>query len=81
MRLKELNAEREAKEIVLKEASQESQSAKAARKIEGATAQETKDGKELVVYDKNQQPQPRVQPSLGKPSRNGKKGVKGPILL
>jgi ATP-dependent Lon protease len=80
VRLKEMNAEREAKEIALKEASQESQSAEA-RTIEGATAQEVKDGKELVAYDKNQQPQPRVQPSLGKPSRNGKKAVKGPILL
>ncbi|EDR09375.1 uncharacterized protein LACBIDRAFT_326126 [Laccaria bicolor S238N-H82] len=84
VRLKELNAEREAKELAVKEASQESRSAKAAqeaRNIEGANAQETKDGKELVAYDKNQQPQPRVQPSLGKPSRNGKKGVKGPIFL
>lgn len=79
VRLKELNAEREAKEIALKEASQES--AKAARKVEGAAAQETKDGREVVAYDKKQQPQPRLQPSLGKPSRNGKKGVKGPILL
>ena len=78
VRLKELNAEREAQETALKEASEGTQSAKMAPE---ATAQETKDGKELVAYDKNQQPQPRVQPSPGKPSRNGKKGVKGPILL
>ena len=78
VRLKELNAEREAQEIALKEASQGSQSEKTAPE---ETSQETKDGKELVAYDKNEQPQLRVQASLGKSSRNGKKGVKGPILL
>ena len=78
VRLKELNAEREAQEIALKEASQGSQSAKTAPET---TSQETKDGKELVAYDKNEQPQLQVQPSLGKPGRKGKKGVKGPILL
>ncbi|KAF8064020.1 ATP-dependent protease La [Lyophyllum atratum] len=67
VRLKELNAEREAHAEDARRTQQE------------ASGKEKKDADMAVVpHDKDQQ---RPQPAPGKPGRLGKKGVKGPILL
>lgn len=70
VRLKEMNAEKEAREEERK------QQTKPADAKDGA---EKAESKALVPYQKQPQPSPQSGPS--RPSRLGKKGVKGPILL
>ncbi|GLB44216.1 putative peptidase S16 family protein [Lyophyllum shimeji] len=80
VRLKEMNAEREARAEDDRRREQEKE-ANAAANAKEATVK--KDGNMAVVpYDRKQQPPQPVLPAVpGKTGRLGKKGVKGPILL
>ncbi|KAG5644270.1 hypothetical protein DXG03_008755 [Asterophora parasitica] len=68
VRLKELNAEREAE----RERDQQ-------QEVDAQAKDEQE--KAVVPYDKTQQRTPSPHAGLGKPGRLGKKGIKGPILL
>ncbi|KAG6810755.1 hypothetical protein H0H92_010464 [Tricholoma furcatifolium] len=75
VRLKELNAEREA---AVDEARRQSETAAAAKDAQEKAAENT--DKAVVPYDKKRSA-PSADPRPGKIARLGKKGVKGPILL
>lgn len=76
LRLKELNAEREA---VAERRTAEAAEVEAKATLEDKKGTNTK-GKELIMHDKDQTPQtPQVAPP--KPLRTSKNVVKGPILL
>ena len=78
MRLKQLNADREAlTERRAAEAAAEIEVKAALEDKKDSKSDEQQQGKELVMYDKDQTP--RAAPP--KPVRASKKGVKGPILL
>ncbi|RDB23965.1 Lon protease 2, peroxisomal [Hypsizygus marmoreus] len=79
VRLKEMNAEREAQAEDARRKEEEAKTRQDAK--EGG---DKKDAGAVVPYTGSQQQQPQQsnpQTSLGKPGRLGKKGVKGPILL
>ncbi|TFK36507.1 ATP-dependent protease La [Crucibulum laeve] len=82
VRLKEMNAEREA--AALNSSSSSEHDEKEEGKVEKAHADEGKAqsaSKEVTLYNPKNQPQPQLEVGPGKPGRAPKKGVKGPILL
>ncbi|KAF9468324.1 Lon protease C-terminal proteolytic domain-containing protein [Collybia nuda] len=73
VRLKEMNAEKEVREEEQKHQAKPSDTKAVVAKAEG------KESKAVVPYKNQPRPSPQSGPS--QPSRLGKKGVKGPILL
>ncbi|KAG6840496.1 hypothetical protein C0991_006326 [Blastosporella zonata] len=79
VRLKELNAERDAR---TEEARLRSQATQANANTKEGQDKVENANKAVVAYDKNQhRPAPSPEAGPGKPGRLSKKGVKGPILL